>query len=242
MTTNLEKCEPNNLMRLLLDIFYLFIPLLEEFDTRRLSNDQSLRHLWDQALEIDAHVDVWEDLILPEDASYFSTRLGQDVLRQSSEAVHPGIAAALLYKEVFQIHLDKLLIDLLSHAPTAQTFERLPSTRKLEIDQWDAMERICPMFEYFFDDHMRLTGRMMYLLLFQTALIGISNSGKLSDQLFEEQTRACGLVCNTITAQGYLPWDECAYIWANLRNTYHKEQGQHHQSSANVAQVEGPFH
>ena len=204
-------------MRTLLDKIYQLVPTLNEFDKLKHSTNQSLRHLWNQARDIDSQVKAWEDTISVED----------DI-----QHLHPNpqIAAALLYKEVYNVHLNKLLVDLLSHAPTACSFERLPSARELKIDRWNSMRRICSMFEYFFEEHMRLSGRMMFVGMFQTGLIGTIDSRKEYNGLFAEQARDCGLVCNKITLEGYFPWDECADLWKNLQNSCSDEYSKHPQA------------
>ena len=204
-------------MRTLLDIIYQLVPVLNEFDTLKYSTGHSLRHLWNKARDIDSQVKAWEDTISSED---------------DMQHLHPNpqIAAALLYKELYDVHLNKLLIDLLSHAPTACSFERVPSVRGLKTDRWNSMRRICSMFGYFFEDHMRLSGRMMFVGMFQTGLMGILDTGKEYDCLFAEQARDCGLVCNKIAAEGYFPWDECADLWKNLQNSYKDEYNKHPQA------------
>ena len=181
------------------------------------STDQSLRHLWNQARDIDLKVKAWKDTISAEgDAQPLY--------------LHPQIAAALLYKELYDVHLNKLLMDLLSHAPTASSFEKVPSVRGLKIDMWNSMRRICLMFEYFFDQRMRLSGRMMFVAIFQTGLVGIADSRGEHDCLFAEQARDCGLVCNKIAAEGYIPWDECADLWKTLQNSCGDEYNKYPQA------------
>ncbi|KAL8794396.1 MAG: hypothetical protein Q9195_003095 [Heterodermia aff. obscurata] len=210
MASDLEGSKSANPMRAVLDIIYQLVPLLEEFDTLKYSTSQSLRHLWNQARDIDSQVKAWKDTISAED---------------DMRPLHldPQTAAALLYEELYDVHLNKLLIDLLSHAPTASSFEKAPSIRGLKIDRWNSMRRICLMFEYFFEGRMRLSGRVMFVGVFQTGLIGIADSRIEHDSLFTEQARDCGLVCNKISAEGYLPWDECADLWKNLQSSCRDE-------------------
>ena len=216
MASDLEGSNTANPMRTLLDIVYQIAPVLKEFDTLKNSTNQSLRQLWDQAQDIDSQVKAWKDTISAED---------------DAQPLHlnPQIAAALLYKEVYDVHLNKLLIDLLSHVPTARSFEKVPSVRGLKIDRWNSMRRICLNFEYFFEDRMRLSGRMMFVGIFQTGLVGMADSREEHDCLFTEQARDCGLVCNKIAAEGYFPWDECADLWKDLQNSCGDEPNKHPQ-------------
>ena len=217
MASDLDSSKSANPMRTLLDISYQLVPLLEEFDRLKYSTNQSLRHLWNQARDIDSQVKAWKDTISLED----------DAQRLH---LNPQIAAALLYEEVYDVHLNQLLIDLLSHAPTARSFEKVPSIRGLKIDRWNSMRRICLMFDYFFEDRMRLWGRMMFVGIFQTGLVGIADSRREHDRLFTEQARDCGLVCNKIAAEGYFPWDECADLWKNLQDSCRDEYSMHPQA------------
>lgn len=86
------------------------------------------------------------------------------------------------------------------------------------------------MFESFFEELMRLSGRMMFVGMFQTGLIGTIDSRKEHDGLFAEQARDCGLVCNKIAVEGYFPWEECADLWKNLQNSCMDEYNKHPQA------------
>ena len=208
-----------NPLQSLLSILYLFVPLLEEFDTLNPEYPQSLRSIWSRAIAIDEQVKIWETCLLNENEGYLQNR--QEGFIGEYLKVFPNLqtAAALLYKEVYRVHLNTLLIGLLDRDPITFYFESVPSTRDLEIDRWGCMERICPMFDYFFDQDKRLSGRMMFLLVFQTGLMGISEYGE-HEQCSAKEIQACGLVCTKIAKEGYLPWDECADRWASLRESW----------------------
>ena len=203
----------------ILDILYQLIPLLEKFDNLHSTDHNLLQSLRDQVARIDAEIKEWEAGLVRSGclASRWSI---SNVQVTSTCFADLQTAAALLYKDVCQIHLDNLLIGLLSQTSPKLQLETFLTIFELWTDRWECMARICSLFDYFFSDDKRLSGRMIFLLLFQTGLVGIPDCEEGYDEPFIRQAQICALTCTRIAKEGYLPWNECADRWTRLKDKY----------------------
>jgi hypothetical protein len=127
-------------------------------------------------------------------------------------------AVAILYRDLLDLHVLNLLrslrirngTEILSIETDVEHFQRL----------YQRLDQICHYCEYFFEDDKKFTGRILFFMSFQVALLALPDLVSFDHNARAESEVALRVrtVCQYLELQGFQPWHECNSRWTRFIN------------------------
>jgi hypothetical protein len=181
-------------------------------------DNQTAYPLYEQSAALLAGIEQLKVARVAAPSELANSRQSQGLLAESTNFPDFSTAVAMLYRELLGLHVLSLRQFLRIRTGTEVLHTGTDEEHLQQLYQ--RLPRICNYCEYFFKEDKKLTGRILFFMSFQVALMALPDPDSTShcQMAGPEVTLRIRTVCQYLESKGFQPWDECNSRWREFVN------------------------